>query len=105
MVRIDRSKLLYGWPGLAVALAATAIVLFFWLLNTPAGLLGKADAIGYAVCHRIDARSFHIGERQFPLCARCSGMYLGAMVALLYQAVTGRRRAGMPGRILYLPIG
>lgn len=80
------------------------LLLVGWLLNTPAGLLGKADAIGYAVCHRIDARSFHIGERQFPLCARCSGMYLGAMAGLLYLGLTGRRRAGMPGRRLYLPL-
>lgn len=67
-----------------------------WLLNTPPGLLGKADAIGYAVCHQIDVRSFHLGERQMPLCARCTGMYLGAMLGLVFQALTGKRRAGMP---------
>lgn len=67
-------------------------------MNTPAGLLGKADAIGYAVCHRIDARSFHIGERAMPLCARCSGMYLGAVLGLIFQAQIGRRRSGMPPR-------
>jgi len=76
--------------------AAAGLLLFAWLLNTPAGLLGKADAIGYAVCHRIDLRSFHLGERQLPLCARCSGMYLGAMLSLGYQAVIGRRRTGTP---------
>lgn len=69
-----------------------------WLINTPPGLLGKADAVGYAVCHRIDLRSFHLGERQLPLCARCSGMYLAAVLGILYQAVRTPRHAGMPGR-------
>jgi uncharacterized membrane protein len=77
---------------------AFGLVLLAWLLNTPAGLLGKADAIGYAVCHRIDLRSFFLGERQLPLCARCSGMYLGAMLGLAFQGMTGRRREGMPRR-------
>jgi len=79
-----------------IALLAVGLVFFGWLLNTPEGVLGKADAIGYAVCHRIDVRSFHLGTRQLPLCARCSGMYLGAMTGLLYQAVRGKRRSGMP---------
>lgn len=78
-------------PTLGLAL------LFFWLVETPAGLLGKMDAIGYAVCHRIEARSFHLGDRALPLCARCSGMYLGALLGLLYQLPL-RRRSGLPNR-------
>jgi uncharacterized membrane protein len=66
------------------------------LFNTPTGLLGKADAVGYAVCHRIDERSFHIHGRQMPLCARCTGMYLGAMIGLGYQSITARKRTGLP---------
>jgi uncharacterized membrane protein len=72
------------------------LVITLWLLNTPAGFLGKADAIGYAVCHRIPERSFHIGERALPLCARCSGMYLGAMVGLAVQALMASRRQNFP---------
>ena len=75
---------------------AVGLLVFGWLLNTPPGLFGKADAIGYAVCHRIDARSFHIGDRQIPLCARCSGMYLGAMLGLLYMSLRGWKRGGIP---------
>jgi uncharacterized membrane protein len=67
-----------------------------WLASTPEGLLGKADALGYAVCHRIDGRSFHIDTRQMPLCSRCTGMYLGAMLGLVVQMVAAPRRAGMP---------
>jgi uncharacterized membrane protein len=84
---------------LAFGLTITA-----WLLNTPSGLLGKADAIGYAVCHRIDLRSFHMGDRQVPLCARCSGMYLGAMMGLIYQGLVGRRRTGIPNWKIILPV-
>ena len=75
---------------------AVGVLLIGWLLNTPGGLMGKADAIGYAVCHRIAVRSFFFGERQLPLCARCSGMYLGAMLALAYQAFLSPRRGGLP---------
>ena len=70
---------------LAVALTVT------WLFLTPEGLLGKADAVGYAVCHRIDARSFHIDDRPVPLCARCSGMFLGAVLGLVFQIAQGRK--------------
>jgi uncharacterized membrane protein len=76
-----------------------------WLLNTPEGLFGKADAVGYAVCHRIDLRSFHLGDRQLPLCARCTGMYLGAMLGLAFQAATARRRTGTPPRGVILVLG
>jgi uncharacterized membrane protein len=76
-----------------------------WLFNTPASLLGKADAVGYAVCHRIDARSFHLGERALPLCARCTGMYLGAVLGIVYQAAIGRRRSGMPSIALWVVMG
>jgi len=72
------------------------LLVLVWLLETPAGLLGKADAVGYAVCHRIDARSLHIGDVQMPLCVRCTGQYLGAVVGLAYQMVVSRRRSGMP---------
>ena len=75
---------------------AVAIVLFGWLWNTPEGLLGKADAIGYAVCHRIDVRSFHLGDRPMSLCARCTGMYLGALLGLAFQGITAPRRGKYP---------
>lgn len=77
---------------LAVGLAG--VVLFVWLMNTPAGALGKADAIGYAVCHRIDLRSFHLGERALPLCSRCTGMYLGSLLAFVTLSLAGRGRWG-----------
>jgi len=75
-------------------LLPAALVVAAWLMLTPGGLLGKADAIGYAVCHRIDIRSFHLGSRALPLCARCSGMYLGALVGMAGLTGLGRLRHG-----------
>lgn len=78
-----------------VPLAALAIVAAF-LYIAPPGILSKADAIGYAVCHRLDERSFHVDGRQLPLCARCSGMYLGAVLGMAFLILTYRRSAGTP---------
>ena len=75
---------------------AILLVVGGWFLNTPEGLLGKGDAVGYAVCHRIDIRSFHLGDRPLPLCARCTGMYLGALIGLGFQVVSRRRGTGTP---------
>ena len=83
-------------PALFVGVAA--VVFAAWLLSTPPGLLGKADAVGYAICHRIDGRSFHLGDRQLPLCARCTGTYLGALMGTGALAVLGRRAGGLPTR-------
>jgi uncharacterized membrane protein len=78
--------------------AAAALAVSAWLYAAPPGLLGKMDALGYAICHRIDERSFHLGDRQFPLCARCTGEFLTAGLALLFQAGLAPRRARLPGR-------
>jgi uncharacterized membrane protein len=85
-------------------IVAAAIVLIGWWVNTPAGLLSKADAIGYAVCHQISSRSFHIGTIQLPLCARCTGMYLGAMTGLIFQMVSGGRRRRLPPWRVLVPL-
>jgi uncharacterized membrane protein len=86
-----------------VPLALLAI-LAFWFSFTPPGLLGKADAIGYAICHRIDERSFHIGERQLPLCARCTGEFFAAGISLLVFVLVSPKKSGMPGWKLGAPL-
>jgi uncharacterized membrane protein len=83
------------------AVAVAGAVLGAWLLYTPMGLLGKADAVSYAVCHRIDLRSFHLGGRPLPLCSRCLGMYLGSVMTVAYYALS---RRGRSGRFPKLPV-
>ncbi|MBI5961026.1 MAG: DUF2085 domain-containing protein, partial [Chloroflexi bacterium] len=79
-----------------------AILLALWLLGTPPGVLGKADAVGYAICHRIAERAFHIHDRPLPLCARCTGIYLGVMTGLAVYAARGRLRASQLPPIKFL---
>ena len=66
----------------------------------PEGILGKADAVGYAVCHRIESRSFLIGEVQFSVCARCTGQYLGAVLGILFLMIFRPYRSGRPSWII-----
>ncbi len=42
-----------------------------------------AYAIGSIICHQIAARSFHLGSAPLPVCARCTGIYIGAAVTAL----------------------
>jgi len=74
----------------------TGVLVGAWLYFTPDGLLGKADAMGYSVCHQIGSHSFFLSDRRLPLCARCTGMHLGVFWGLAYQVWTGRKRGGMP---------
>jgi uncharacterized membrane protein len=83
---------------------AALIVFAVWFSFTPPGLLGKADAIGYAICHRIDERSFQIGDRQLPLCARCTGEFYAAGISLLFFAIVSPKKSGMPGWRLGAPL-
>jgi uncharacterized membrane protein len=86
-------------PFAVAGLAATTVGI--WLYNTPPGLLGKADAIAFAICHRLVSHSIMMGEQAMPLCARCTGIYLGALVGLFTMGGLGRRRAGgLPPRPL-----
>lgn len=100
---VTRSPLRTLIPRTALILFAAALVIsWFWL--TPPGVLGKADAVGYAVCHRIPLRTFFMGDRALPLCARCSGMYLGALMGFLYY-LRFPGKAGMPPRRLLVVFG
>jgi uncharacterized membrane protein len=83
---------------------AALLAFGLWFYLAPAGLLGKADAIGYAICHRIDERSFHIGERQLPLCARCTGEFYAAAISLIFLSMVSPKKSGMPGWKIGIPL-
>jgi len=52
---------------------------------------------GAGVCGQIPSHSFIIGGRLLPLCARCTGTYLGALLGFLGLAALRRWRAsGLP---------
>lgn len=79
------------WAGILAA--AALLILGAYLLVPPHNVLDKADRAAYAVCHRIAARTFAFAGRSLPLCARCSGTYLGAVAGLIVIAACGRRRS------------
>jgi uncharacterized membrane protein len=87
----------------ALLLVGLLLIILAGLMLSPPGLLGKADAIGYAVCHRIDLRSLHLGDRQLPLCARCTGTFLGTIIGALLLIALGRGRSAVwPSRGLLI---
>jgi uncharacterized membrane protein len=88
-----------------IVLGISGFVIGIWLFATPDGLLGKADAIGYAVCHRIDARSFHLGIRTLPMCSRCSGTFMGVLIALSYFITVKKKAAIFPSKPILLGLG
>ncbi|MBK9208220.1 MAG: DUF2085 domain-containing protein [Anaerolineales bacterium] len=92
-IRQKLQNILRWFMPVAAALAFAA-----WMYISPEGALGKLDAIGYAVCHRIDARSFQIDDRQLPLCARCTGEFYAAGLALIFQVFMSGKRNKLPSR-------
>ncbi len=88
-------------------LAVALVIVGAWIVTFPGGILGHADLVGYAVCHRIPERSFFIAGRQLPLCARCSGTYLGALTALAGMVLLRRQRASSlpPVAVLIVLVG
>ncbi|MBL7063038.1 MAG: DUF2085 domain-containing protein [Anaerolineae bacterium] len=76
-------------PWLIITLAVSASLAF--LIVTPGGLLTKADIVCCAVCGRLEDHSFVIAGRQLPLCARCTGTFIGALTGFFGQAVVLRR--------------
>lgn len=96
----------------AVLLAVLGVLLImgFYTVTNPENLhnhalLEGADWVSYALCHRITDRSFTIAGRQFPLCARCTGMYLGVALTFVVLALAGRlRHAQLPALPLLLAL-
>ncbi len=95
--------------ALVICLAAVLLLAFYTLSESAHlkhdPLLAISDWAGYALCHRISERSFNINGRQFPLCARCTGMYLGATLTIMALMLAGRwRRVLLPRRNLFLAL-
>jgi uncharacterized membrane protein len=73
------------------------------LLLPHGGVTERLDHLGRAVCGQLVEHSFFCGERQLPLCARCTGTYLGVLVTyVMLGIIMGRGRANElpPLRIL-----
>lgn len=93
----------YTLPILVVLTSAAVVI--NWLNITPPGIYPKFFAVGSTVCHQIPSHSFHFGDTQFSLCARCAGLYLGSLIGLGYFFTQGKKKALPPRGILLLLIG
>ena len=77
-----------GWAVLlpvAPFAASQAAPAPFWY-----GLAFVVYGAGSVICHQLPARSFHTWSAQWPVCARCTGIYFGAAVAAILATVTVR---------------
>ena len=50
------------------------------------GLAFAVYGAGSFICHQLPARSFHTWSAQWPVCARCTGIYFGAAVAAMVSS-------------------
>ncbi len=93
----------YHWLMMAVSILVLAGFFFF----PPISILYKTHAIGYAICHQIPVRTFHINGTPLPLCARCTGIYLSTFMGLVGLTLWGRWRfvALPPTSVLLLLVG
>lgn len=51
--------------------------------------------VGSGVCHQLPERSLYVAGIALPLCARCTGTYLGSVLGLALVALRGRARASL----------
>lgn len=86
------------WLVVVIAVGAL-LAMAFYAVTDPSAIshdhvLNGADWMGAAICHRLSERSFTVYGRQFPLCARCTGIYLGVFIAFGVLLAAGRSRWG-----------
>lgn len=98
---------LFVWGALSMlTLALLALVFAAPLLMEqgylqPAGLIYKGFSF---LCHQRPERSFHLEGHQLAVCARCTGIYAGFAVSVLfYPVVRSLRRADSPSRLWLIP--
>jgi uncharacterized membrane protein len=79
-----------------VALIVAAPLLRAGGMDAAAGGVYKAFGM---VCHQMDARSFHVAGFKLAVCARCFGLYVGALAGVaVYPLARPLTRREMPGR-------
>lgn len=59
--------------------------------------------LGFGLCHQLPERSFIYGGVQFPVCARCCGIYVGIILGLglLFLLYRGEQRTGIPSKAFF----
>ncbi len=76
-------------------LLAIGLLLWVVLLFAAPGVLFP---LGHFICHQRPERSFFVAGQQLPVCARCTGLYLGAALAIPLPLVTATTLASRQNR-------
>lgn len=86
---------------------ATGAVLFCALFAAAPEIAEAIPALGSWIylafrpmCHQMAERCLDLGAGPLAVCARCAGLYLGGMVALLVAAIAGRAVGAPSPRVL-----
>ena len=86
------TMLTLSWLGLLVTVPLLAT-----RGNSGAAALSNVTyLVGSFVCHQRPDRSFYIDGGQMPVCARCSGLYLGAAIGAVLAGLCLRRSSRVP---------
>jgi uncharacterized membrane protein len=99
----------------AVVTWAALLVITPWLASRPHAapiasvLILAVYGIGSLVCHQLSERSYHLWSAQMPVCARCAGIYAGAVIGVIASVcrtatVAARARQLGPRAILALAV-
>jgi uncharacterized membrane protein len=92
---------------LIAGLAAAYVLALAALAFLPgATLVQRLSILDGGVCNQLVEHSYFPAGQQLPLCARCTGMYMGFAAATLWMWGAGRlRAASFPGRGVVLILG
>lgn len=77
----------YVWLALAAVSLLIVATIFAAPLALARGSVQTASSIYYVfsfVCHQIPERSFHLAGHKFAVCSRCTGIYAGFALAVLF---------------------
>jgi len=94
------------WIAVAVATVVWPVGLGAALLDRTAPPVSIGSSLIYLaaarVCHQRPDRSFHTAGYQWPVCARCAGLYAGAPVGVLLALRRRRARRATRGTLVGL---
>lgn len=83
-------------PALRVFLLLSGLfALALFTALPPYNLMGKANFVASGVCHRLPEHSLFFDGEQSPLCARCTGTYLGLLLATALLILRGKLKSGL----------
>lgn len=63
-------------------------------IKAPARFFRNPVVLSFSYCHRIPSRSFFWKGRQFPVCARCTGIHVGYLTMPLFLFSVWRLNLG-----------